>query len=77
MNVLSLMIVMWVVVVAYANGANANFKGVASLYGSGTCGYGAAVGTQGETGNREVSWGASGRGATAWRPWADGHCGVG
>ena len=24
---------------AYANGANDNFKGVASLYGSGTCGY--------------------------------------
>ena len=37
------MILMWAVVVAYANGANANFKGVASLYGSGTCGYGAAV----------------------------------
>ncbi len=24
---------------AYANGANDNFKGGASLYGSGTCGY--------------------------------------
>ena len=24
---------------AYSNGANDNFKGVATLYGSGTCGY--------------------------------------
>ena len=31
-----------VVFVAYANGANANFKGVASLYGSGTTGFRAA-----------------------------------
>ena len=29
--------------VAYANGANANFKGVASLFGSGTASYGSAV----------------------------------
>ena len=29
---------------AYANGANDNFKGVASLYGSGTCGYRTALG---------------------------------
>ena len=29
--------------VAYANGANANFKGVASLYGSGTTGYATAL----------------------------------
>lgn len=29
--------------VAYANGANANFKGVASLFGSGTTGYWTAV----------------------------------
>lgn len=28
---------------AYANGANDTFKGVASLYGSGTCGYGKAL----------------------------------
>ena len=32
-----------VVVVAYANGANANFKGVASLFGSGTTSYRTAV----------------------------------
>ncbi len=32
-----------VVVVAYANGANANFKGVASLFGSGTTSYRSAV----------------------------------
>lgn len=32
-----------VLVVAYANGANANFKGVASLFGSGTTGYRTAV----------------------------------
>jgi PiT family inorganic phosphate transporter len=29
---------------AYANGANDNFKGVASLHGSGTCGYRTALG---------------------------------
>src|SRR5881409_3729678 len=28
---------------AYANGANDNFKGVASLFGSGTCGYRMAI----------------------------------
>src|SRR5882757_530018 len=28
---------------AYANGANDNFKGVASLFGSGTCGYRTAI----------------------------------
>jgi PiT family inorganic phosphate transporter len=43
MNAETVMILVAAVVVAYANGANANFKGVASLYGSGTCGYGAAV----------------------------------
>jgi PiT family inorganic phosphate transporter len=32
-----------VAIVAYANGANANFKGVASLYGSGTSSYRTAV----------------------------------
>jgi inorganic phosphate transporter, PiT family len=32
-----------VVIVAYANGANANFKGVASLFGSGTTSYRTAV----------------------------------
>lgn len=32
-----------VIVVAYANGANANFKGVASLFGSGTTSYRTAV----------------------------------
>jgi PiT family inorganic phosphate transporter len=29
--------------VAYANGANADFKGVASLFGSGTAGYWTSV----------------------------------
>jgi PiT family inorganic phosphate transporter len=38
-----LLITLAVIVVAYANGANANFKGVASLYGSGTTSYRAAV----------------------------------
>ena len=28
--------------------------------------------TQRETGDRVIGWGVSGRGATAWRPWADG-----
>src|ERR671937_1426973 len=28
---------------AYSNGANDNFKGVASLFGSRTCGYGTAI----------------------------------
>lgn len=31
-----ILIVIAVALVAYANGANANFKGVASLFGSGT-----------------------------------------
>jgi len=35
------------------------------------------VGTQGEAGNRMIGWGASGRGATAWRPWANGYRGAG
>lgn len=37
------LIVIAVVLVAYANGANANFKGVASLFGSGTTSYRTAV----------------------------------
>jgi inorganic phosphate transporter, PiT family len=41
--VLSLLIIIAVLVVAYTNGANANFKGVASLYGSGTTSYRTAV----------------------------------
>ena len=40
---LAVSILILVVVVAYANGANANFKGVASLFGSGTTGYWTAV----------------------------------
>ena len=40
---LSLFIIAAVALVAYANGANANFKGVASLFGSGTAGYWTAV----------------------------------
>ena len=40
---LGVSILILVVVVAYANGANANFKGVASLFGSGTTGYWTAV----------------------------------
>lgn len=42
-RVLSVLIVIAVFVVAYSNGANANFKGVASLFGSGTTGYRTAV----------------------------------
>ena len=38
------LILIMVVLLAYANGANDNFKGVASLYGSGTCGYRRALG---------------------------------
>lgn len=38
-----LLITIAVVVVAYANGGNANFKGVASLFGSGTTSYRTAV----------------------------------
>lgn len=37
------LIVLAVIVVAYTNGANANFKGVASLFGSGTTSYRTAV----------------------------------
>ena len=37
------LITLAVIVVAYANGANANFKGVASLFGSGTTSYRTAV----------------------------------
>lgn len=37
------MLIVVVVVLAYANGANANFKGVASLFGSGTTSYPTAV----------------------------------
>lgn len=40
---LLLLIVITVFVLAFANGANANFKGVASLHGSGTTSYKAAV----------------------------------
>ena len=39
-----ILILIMVVLLAYANGANDNFKGVASLYGSGTCGYRRALG---------------------------------
>ena len=38
-----ILITIAVIVVAYANGANANFKGVASLFGSGTTSYRTAV----------------------------------
>lgn len=37
------LVIFAVVIVAYANGANANFKGVASLFGSGTTSYRTAV----------------------------------
>ncbi|MBE2285721.1 MAG: inorganic phosphate transporter [Prosthecobacter sp.] len=37
------LVIIAVLVVAYANGANANFKGVASLFGSGTTSYRTAV----------------------------------
>ncbi len=37
------LIILAVIVVAYTNGANANFKGVASLFGSGTTSYRTAV----------------------------------
>ncbi len=43
-RVLPILIIVTAFLVAYANGANANFKGVASLYGSGTCGFKTAVG---------------------------------
>jgi PiT family inorganic phosphate transporter len=38
------LLVVAVVFLSYSNGANDNFKGVASLYGSRTCGYRAALG---------------------------------
>ena len=37
---LATLVIITTALVAYANGANANFKGVASLYGSGTTGFG-------------------------------------
>ncbi len=37
-------IALTIAALAYANGANDNFKGVASLYGSGVCGYRTAIG---------------------------------
>src|SRR6188472_3350606 len=37
------LILLAVVVLAYSNGANDNFKGVATLFGSGTCGYRTAL----------------------------------
>lgn len=40
---LALLIVLAASIVAYANGANANFKGVASLFGSGTTSYRTAL----------------------------------
>lgn len=40
---LTALLIVVVFFVAYANGANANFKGVASLYGSGTAGFSTAV----------------------------------
>ena len=38
-----ILVALTVAFLAYANGANDNFKGVASLYGSGTCGYKTAL----------------------------------
>jgi PiT family inorganic phosphate transporter len=38
-----MLLLMTVAFLAYANGANDNFKGVASLFGSRTCGYSAAI----------------------------------
>ncbi len=40
---LSSLILVAVTLVAYANGANSSFKGVASLFGSGTCSYRTAI----------------------------------
>ena len=37
------LLVVAVVFLAYSNGANDNFKGVATLFGSGTCTYGTAL----------------------------------
>ncbi|MEY3545920.1 MAG: hypothetical protein RLZZ313_281, partial [Verrucomicrobiota bacterium] len=42
-SVLEALIIIAALALAYANGANANFKGVASLFGSGTVGYWGAV----------------------------------
>ena len=39
MSLAAVLIVLAVLFVAYTNGANDNFKGVATLFGSGTCGY--------------------------------------
>src|SRR5438876_12351843 len=39
MSSILVLIVLAVAVLAYSNGANDNFKGVATLFGSGTCGY--------------------------------------
>jgi PiT family inorganic phosphate transporter len=43
MNVTLTLIALAVLFLAYSNGANDNFKGVATLFGSGTCGYRAAL----------------------------------
>ena len=43
MTTLLLLIVAAVLFLAYSNGANDNFKGVATLFGSGTCSYRAAL----------------------------------
>jgi PiT family inorganic phosphate transporter len=42
-TVLLALLVVSVLFLAYSNGANDNFKGVATLYGSGTCGYRTAL----------------------------------
>jgi len=39
----TLLLFIAVVFLAYSNGANDNFKGVASLFGSGTCSYRSAI----------------------------------
>ena len=44
MTVLLLLLIAAVVLVGYANGANDNFKAVATIYGSSTLGYRAALG---------------------------------
>lgn len=43
LSLIMLLLVLGAGVVAFANGANDNFKGVASLFGSGTCGYRVAL----------------------------------
>jgi PiT family inorganic phosphate transporter len=43
MSMALVLIVMAVLFLAYSNGANDNFKGVATLFGSGTCSYKAAL----------------------------------